>query len=61
MTLFQARLEKIKARNIQVGEECMDNMEDDEEKDVLIFDIGGGINITIKKENVMFLNIHLKP
>ena len=39
----------------------MDNLEDDEEKDVLIFDIGGGINITIKKENVMFLNIHLKP
>ena len=26
------------------GEECIDNLEDDEEKDVLTFDAGGGQN-----------------
>ena len=31
-------------------------MENEEEKDVLIFDTGGGWNGTVKKEHVMCLN-----
>ena len=51
MNLFQARLGKIKASNIQVGEGCMKNMEDEDEdeKDVLSFDTGGGWNGTTPK------------
>ena len=40
---------KSKARNIRVGEECMNNMENYKYDDVFIFDTGGGRNRKIKK------------
>ena len=49
MTLFQERLDKIKARNIQVGEQCMDHLQDDSENGVLIFYTVYGRNVTITK------------
>ena len=40
---------KSKARNIRVGEECMNNMESYKDEDVLIFYTGGGCKGTITK------------
>ena len=38
-----------KAINIRVEDMCMENMQDEKEKDALIFDTGGGRNGTIAK------------
>ena len=48
-TLFRAQLDHFKAINIRVWGECVENLEYDEEKDILIFYTRFGRSGTIKK------------
>ena len=61
LTVFQKRREKSGARNTQVGEKLMDNLDDDEKKVVLIFDTGGGWNGTITKRAWYVFEYYVYP